>query len=110
MSAWAKRAVLLALAAAPATALPSTDWHLPHPLRARDIPGCSAGTAGAHRALPFGCATARNLEAMVADPSDLDRARPLPPAASDPAVAPVRRHRMGSVPEPRETRTTEPGP
>lgn len=79
-------------------------------LRSADIPGCSAEAARARLPLPHGCATALNLEAMVADPDDLDRARALPPATGEPAIAPVRRHRAGTVPEPRPPATGAPAP
>jgi hypothetical protein len=45
----------------------------------------------------FGCADALNLRLMLADPHDLQRGRPLSPAAGDPAFAAVRRWRQDQV-------------
>jgi pilus assembly protein CpaD len=45
----------------------------------------------------FGCATAANLAAMVADPRDLALGRSLGAAQGDPAVAAVERYRAGKT-------------
>lgn len=45
----------------------------------------------------FGCATAANLAAMVADPRDLIAGSDLGPESGDPAVAPLQRYRAGKV-------------
>lgn len=52
-------------------------------------------TAGA--CAGFGCASARNLEAMAADPADLAQGVELAPASGDAAVAAARRHRTGET-------------
>jgi type IV pilus biogenesis protein CpaD/CtpE len=80
------------------------------PVRSADIPGCSAEAARQRLPLPHGCATALNLEAMVADAADLARGREFGPAIGEPVVTPVRRHRLGQVPEPRDRSTTTPEP
>ncbi len=105
--AFALPALLPALAApAPAAAAPPADGPPP----SARIPGCTAEAARARQPLPHGCATARNLEAMIADPADLAGARALAPADADTSIAPVRRLRLGTTPEPAGRRTTEPGP
>lgn len=43
----------------------------------------------------FGCATAIDLAAMVADPRDLVEGRPLAPVVGDPAIWPINRYRTG---------------
>jgi pilus assembly protein CpaD len=48
----------------------------------------------------FGCATATNLAAMVADPRDLVVGRTLGPAEGDPAVAALERYRAGKTTQP----------
>ncbi|MFN3591440.1 MAG: hypothetical protein ACK4TG_04560 [Thermaurantiacus sp.] len=78
------------------------------PMRSADIPGCSAEAARQRASLPHGCATALNLEAMVADADDLARGRALAPAQGDPLVTPVRRLRLGQVPDPTDRPTTAP--
>ena len=55
----------------------------------------------------FGCATATNLGAMVADPADLLRGRDLAPADGTVMAAGVRRYRLGKVKDPRPETTTE---
>jgi pilus assembly protein CpaD len=45
----------------------------------------------------FGCSTANDLAAMVADPRDLIRGRDLPPEAGDSALAALHRYRLGKV-------------
>lgn len=45
----------------------------------------------------FGCATAVNLQAMLADPGDLERGADLPDASGDAALIAVRRHRLGEA-------------
>jgi hypothetical protein len=45
----------------------------------------------------FGCATAQNLRAMVADPADLEHGRELSPAAGDAAFQAIERHRAGQT-------------
>lgn len=95
-----RAALLLALAASlPAAAQPRP---------ASAIPGCTVEAARSRQPLPHGCATALNLEAMLADPSDLAGGRILSPPVGEPVVAPVRRHRMGRLPEPSDTSTTGP--
>jgi pilus assembly protein CpaD len=46
----------------------------------------------------FGCATAANLAAMVADPHDLLNGRPMGPVVGDAATMPMRRYRTGRLP------------
>jgi pilus assembly protein CpaD len=46
----------------------------------------------------FGCATAANLAAMVADPRDLLNGRPMGPVVGDAATAPMHRYRTGKLP------------
>jgi pilus assembly protein CpaD len=46
----------------------------------------------------FGCATADDLAAMVADPRDLAVGRPLASAPGEAAAKPVERYRAGAVP------------
>ena len=45
----------------------------------------------------YGCSTANNLAAMVADPRDLVTGRPLPPESGDAALAALHRYRTGKV-------------
>lgn len=45
----------------------------------------------------FGCATQRNLAAMLADPDDLDRPREPGPPTGDAAISAIRRHSAGAV-------------
>ena len=52
----------------------------------------------------FGCSTASNLAAMVADPHDLVVGRNMGPAVGDAAVAGVHRYRTGkTLPVPDDT-------
>lgn len=68
-----------------------------------EVEGCeplapSAGWRGDNGPHPgFGCATARNLAATIADPADLARPRPLAPAGSVSAAAAVERYRRREV-------------
>jgi hypothetical protein len=50
------------------------------------IPGCTREAADAGRELPFGCANALNLEAMLAEPRDLVAPAPLPPPVGEHAT------------------------
>jgi pilus biogenesis lipoprotein CpaD len=67
------------------------------------VEGCDAvAVSGGHRLDngPFrglGCATARNLAAMLADPADLGAPRELAPAPAQAAAAAVDRYREGKV-------------
>ena len=45
----------------------------------------------------FGCATAANLAAMIADPRDLTRGREFEATGGDPAVAALQRYRIGKT-------------
>ncbi|MDB5480320.1 MAG: pilus assembly protein CpaD [Caulobacteraceae bacterium] len=47
----------------------------------------------------FGCASALDLAAMVADPRDLIEGRPLAPVVGDPAIWPINRYRIGAKSE-----------
>lgn len=59
---------------------------------AADLGGCAkAGEAG------FGCATQRNLEAMVANPADLAVGQPNGPPSGAEALTAVQRLRRGAV-------------
>jgi type IV pilus biogenesis protein CpaD/CtpE len=93
--------LLCSLLAAPVSAVP---------LPSAQIAGCTEAAARSGAPLPHGCATARNLEAMLADPADLVSARPLAQPVGEPVVVPVRRHRQGTTPEPAGRPTTSPGP
>ena len=46
----------------------------------------------------FGCATAANLTAMIADPHDLVAGRAMGPETGDIALAPIHRYRTGKIP------------
>jgi len=50
----------------------------------------------------FGCASAIDLAAMVADPRDLVEGRPLAPVVGDAAVWPMHRYRSGAPEKPEE--------
>jgi pilus assembly protein CpaD len=45
----------------------------------------------------FGCSTASNLAAMIADPKDLISGKPMGPVVGEPAIAAVERYRSGRV-------------
>jgi hypothetical protein len=62
-------------------------------------PGMSPGR-GVDRPLPFGCATALNFEAMLANPGDLEAPAGLPAAMGDAVVRPVEAWRRGETPLP----------
>lgn len=83
------RFLFLLLFAAPA-ALAEKAW-------IGDIPGCSRAVVASGQPLPFGCANALNLAAMLNDPADLTRAASLPPARGEAAVGAVSRYRAGRV-------------
>lgn len=51
----------------------------------------------------FGCATATNLDLMVADPGDLVRGRPAGPADGAAAARAIKTYREGNVPTPSAT-------
>jgi pilus assembly protein CpaD len=51
----------------------------------------------------FGCATAVDLAAMVADPRDLIEGRPLAPVVGDAAIWPMHRYRTGAPDKPEAT-------
>lgn len=102
-------ALLALLAAAPAKAregrlFPGPGEVAPPALAtppgAAGIPGCSLEAARAGRPLPFGCANALNLEAMLADPAHLVQPAPLAPPVGDHAIRPVERLRTGDAPAP----------
>ncbi|WP_194745479.1 hypothetical protein [Thermaurantiacus tibetensis] len=69
------------------------------------IPGCSAAAAAAGRPLPFGCANALNLEAMLARPEELARPADLPPPVGEHAIRATERLRRGETPLPPATAT-----
>lgn len=58
-----------------------------------DIPGCSLEAAAAGGPLPFGCANALNLAAMVYAPADLERGAALVDPRGEVAVRAVSRLR-----------------
>jgi hypothetical protein len=64
------------------------------------IPGCTLEAARAGKPLPFGCANALNLEAMLADPAHLTEPAALPPPVGDHAIHAVERLRTGDTPAP----------
>ena len=77
---------------------------------AAGMQACSMETAKAGQALPFGCANALNLRAMIADPADLSDAQPVPPPVGEPAVRAIGRHRDGqAVPLPSASSMEAPG-
>jgi pilus assembly protein CpaD len=67
-------------------------------------PGCPDWTKSPDRNFAntvhsnFGCATAVNLAAMIADPHDLLNGRALGPEVGDPAAAPMHRYNTGKLP------------
>lgn len=75
------------------------------PPGAAGIPGCTPEAARAGAALPFGCANALNLEAMLADPAQLETPAPLAPPVGDPAIRAVEQLRRGDAPPPPPTPT-----
>ncbi|WP_448581177.1 hypothetical protein [Thermaurantiacus sp.] len=70
------------------------------PPGAAGLPGCTREAALSGKALPFGCANALNLEAMLADPAHLRAPAPLAPPIGDLAIHPVERLRRGDAPAP----------
>jgi hypothetical protein len=73
------------------------------------IDGCTRLALEAGGALPFGCATAANLAAMLDDPTDLERPRPLDPPVGDAATRAILQHRAGTpAPFPADTGTGAP--
>ena len=82
----------LVIAHADAHVLGCPNWSKP--------PGNDAGNT-----LPsdFGCASAMNLAAAVADPRDLIEGRPLAPVVGDAAVVAVHRYRAGAPESPEAT-------
>jgi type IV pilus biogenesis protein CpaD/CtpE len=96
------RALILLLVAAPA-AVAEKAW-------IGDIPGCSREAAAAGRPLPFGCANALNLAAMVADPDDLRRGATMAPPRGPAATRAVERHRADKVPPLIPASGTDPAP
>ena len=68
-----------------------------------DCPNWTSPAVGDHGNQPgsnFGCATMTNLGLMVADPRDLVIGRTLGPAEGDPALAAMKRYRLGKIKEP----------
>jgi pilus assembly protein CpaD len=51
----------------------------------------------------FGCSSAIDLAAMVADPRDLVEGRPLAPVVGDAAIWPIERYRTGAPEKPEQT-------
>jgi type IV pilus biogenesis protein CpaD/CtpE len=71
---------------------------------------CDRAAAPAARSLPFGCANALNLRAMIADPADLRAAGAAPAPVGEPALRAIQRHRDGSPrPLPSAGSTEAPG-
>ncbi|MFQ3595346.1 MAG: hypothetical protein SNJ63_04485 [Sphingomonadaceae bacterium] len=64
------------------------------------IPGCSRAAVLAGGPLPFGCATALNREAMLAEPSHLVVPAPVPPARGDAAIRAQEQYRSGKAARP----------
>ncbi|MFA7439888.1 MAG: CpaD family pilus assembly lipoprotein [Sphingomonadaceae bacterium] len=83
------RFLLLLLFVAPA-ALAEKAW-------IGDIPGCSRAAAASGQRLPFGCANALNLAAMLNDPDDLKGPGILSPARGEVALGAVGRYRTEKV-------------
>ncbi len=83
------------------------------PSLAADTPapaGCSLDAARSGKPLPFGCANALNLQAMVEDPADLAAGRALPLPVGDNVVRAIGRSRDGvAVPLPNSSSTETPG-
>jgi hypothetical protein len=81
--------LLLALAAC-------ASAHPPAPIHVAETPPCAPQVeplAGGPGPIPgFGCATLANLQAMVADPRDLERGRAEVPVQGDGALMAIRRH------------------
>jgi pilus assembly protein CpaD len=76
---------------------------------APDCPGYNTPIALDFEQRPFlnlGCANATNLGLMVADPADLEKGRPLPPADGEAAALSIQRYRAGKI-TPIETETTQ---
>ena len=77
---------------------------------AAGMQACSMETAEAGVPLPFGCANALNLRAMIADPADLTHGQPVLPPVGEPAVRAIGRHRDGQpVPLPAASSMEAPG-
>jgi pilus assembly protein CpaD len=58
----------------------------------------------------YGCATATNLAAMIADPRDLAEGRTMGPARGNPAIAAMHRYATGKVPSLSGGETTSTSP
>lgn len=65
---------------------------------ASGLPGCTLEAARAGEPLPFGCANALNLEAMLAEPLHLTTPATLAPPVGDHAIRAVERLRTGDAP------------
>lgn len=89
--------LILLLLAAPAAGRerPPLPELANRPSDAAAIPGCTREAVGRGRPLPFACASRLNLEAMLAEPSELRQAAPLAPAQGDPAIQANEALRLG---------------
>jgi len=75
-----------------------------------EVKGCSREAASAGRVLPFGCANALNLRAMLENPADLETGRDLAAPIGENAVRAVGRSRDGvAVPLPASGSSEAPG-
>ena len=75
-----------------------------------EVKGCSREAASAGRVLPFGCANALNLRAMVENPADMETGRDLAAPIGENAVRAVGRSRDGvAVPLPASGSSEAPG-
>jgi pilus assembly protein CpaD len=80
---------------------PDGELHLVVEHATTSVPDCPNWTEAPGNPLDnrlhsdFGCATALDLAAMVADPRDLVEGRPLAPVVGDAAIFPINRYRTG---------------